>query len=240
MSDHIGTRRAHNAGSRPAGCSPGARAGAPGRPSPPAAGRGADRPPGAPVHAADAGRRTAGSPAGRTARRRCGHPSPRSAAARHRPGRPRHGRGSRAGPRRGCHRLGPADQAAPGPGEPLGQAWRQLLRATAAALALTPVLLGLTPGAAGPDTSGGRARPGKASRHLAPAGRRREQSSVRPRVARYEDPSPEQPARAAPGARGPHDGRPGPAPPLAGTPPPGPREGARVKRRAGASIRGRC
>jgi hypothetical protein len=32
-----------------------------------------------------------------------------------------------------------------GPGEPLGQARRRLLRATAAALALTPVLLALTP-----------------------------------------------------------------------------------------------
>ena len=57
-------RRGAGAGSRPAGCGPGARAGPPGRPSPPAAGRGADRPPGAAVPAADAGRRPAGSPAG--------------------------------------------------------------------------------------------------------------------------------------------------------------------------------
>ena len=55
-------RRGAGAGSRPAGCGPGARAGPPGRPSPPAAGPGADRPPGAPVPAADAGRRRSRSP----------------------------------------------------------------------------------------------------------------------------------------------------------------------------------
>ena len=85
------------------------------------------------------------------------------------------------------------------------------------------------PGAAGPDPRRGRARPGKASDGLTPARHRREQSPVRPRVARYEDPSPEQPSRAGRRARGPHDGRPDPTPPLAATPPPGPRNPARAR-----------
>ena len=41
--------------------------------------------------------------------------------------------------------LGPADHRLLGPCEPLGTVRRQLLRATATALALTPVLLALTP-----------------------------------------------------------------------------------------------
>ena len=114
-----------------------------------------------------------------------------------------------------------------GPSEPLGRARRQLLRRHRRGARPDP-------GAAGPDPRRGRARPGKASGRLASASRRREQSPVRPRVARHEDPSPEWPARAARRARGPHDGRPGPTPPLAAAPPPGPRErpaGARIRHR---------
>jgi Zn-dependent protease with chaperone function len=48
-------------------------------------------------------------------------------------------------PRRGCHRRCAADTRAAGPAEPSGRARRQLLRTTAAALALTPVLLALAP-----------------------------------------------------------------------------------------------
>ena len=204
--------------SRPAGGGPGARAGSPDRPSSPAASHGADRPRGAPVLAADAGRRSAGSAAGGTARRRRGHPGPRSSVARHRPGRPRHTPPvpRRPSPRRATDSVQRIRRLL-GPGEPLGRVRRQLLRATAAALALTPVLLALTPAVVALG-------PGKASGRLAFASRRREQSPGRPRVARYEDPSPEWPARAARRARGPHDGRPGPTPPLAATPPQGPRE----------------
>ena len=85
-------RRGAGAGSRPAGCGAGARASAPGRPSSLAGGHGEDRPRGAPVPAADAGRRGTGRTAGRTARRRCGYPSSRSPAAGHRPGRAGHRR----------------------------------------------------------------------------------------------------------------------------------------------------
>ena len=132
--------------SRPAGRGPGARASPPGRPAPLAAGRGQDRPPGAPVPAADAGRRRAGSAAWwsctpttrphEAAIRGCSPPpwscSPRP-AVRRRPW-------PRAPPTRYSGYTGSW-----APAEPLGRARRRLLRATVAALALTPVLLALTP-----------------------------------------------------------------------------------------------
>jgi hypothetical protein len=55
------------------------------------------------------------------------------------------GRQSCSRPRRGCYRRGSADTPSAGPAEPLGRARWQLLRTTAAALALTPVLLALAP-----------------------------------------------------------------------------------------------
>ena len=82
------------------------------------------------------------------ARRRRGHTSPRSRATGHRPGRSRHRRQFR-GP---AARLAAAATDAVqrihrllGPAQPLGRVRRQLLRAAAAALALTPLLLALTP-----------------------------------------------------------------------------------------------
>ena len=68
------------------------------------------------------------------------------------------------------------------------------------------------------------ARPGKASERVALAGRRPEQSRVRFRVARHEDPSPAWPTRAVRRQRGPYRGRLRQAPALAAPTPPGPRE----------------
>ena len=78
-------------------------------------------------------------------------------------------RQSRAGPRRGCHRLGPADSPAAGTQRATGA------RPPAAAPRHCRGA-GPDPGTAGPDPSRGRARPGQASGRLASAGRRREQS----------------------------------------------------------------
>ena len=93
-------------------------------------------------------------------------------------------RQSRAGPRRGGHRLGPADSPAPGTRRATGAR-------TAAAAPRHRRGARPDPGAAGPDPRRGRARPGKASGRLASAAAGVNNLAARPRVASHEDPSPE-------------------------------------------------
>jgi len=103
---------------------------------------------GAAVPAADAGGGCTGGAAGGVARRRCGTTGQRSPVTGHRPGRSCHGRQPRACSRRGCHRRGAADPPAARLGRTAGPGAPAVVRATAATLALAPVLLALAPAAA--------------------------------------------------------------------------------------------
>ena len=139
-------RRAADAGSRSGRCRPGARASAPGQSPPPAAGHRENRAPDTALPSADAGCGHADHAAGRDARRRCGR---QRTAPRGRWPPPWWCSPPQPVPRRGSPPRLPTrysgSSGCSGQPEPTSRVRRQLLRAGAAALALTPVLLALTP-----------------------------------------------------------------------------------------------